>query len=71
MSVDDPPAFNLDAQWTVESSPVTSNLNGVWASNKDLAYAVGDNHVILKYNGGQWNSVSNSETANYERGLGA
>ncbi|MBF0450216.1 MAG: hypothetical protein HQK75_05900, partial [Candidatus Magnetomorum sp.] len=65
LNTPDRPAFNLPGQWTLQETPVSTNLNGIWAHNKDVAYAVGDNNVILRYSNNQWEQVTHGYTANF------
>jgi len=40
--------------WQMMDSPVTQNLNAVWGRSRSDIYAVGNNGVILHYNGIDW-----------------
>jgi photosystem II stability/assembly factor-like uncharacterized protein len=40
--------------WESQSTPITSNLYGVWGDALDNAFAVGQSGTILHYNGTEW-----------------
>ena len=46
------------ATWTPEAVPANSELYGISVRSRDLAFAAGDEHVILRYQSGSSTSIS-------------
>ncbi|EKD71880.1 MAG: hypothetical protein ACD_46C00080G0015 [uncultured bacterium] len=46
------------SNWAADSSPVSSNLTGVYVVSSSEAWAVGASGAILKWNGSAWSSFS-------------
>jgi Tfp pilus assembly protein PilX len=50
------------SNWVATSSPVSTDLNGVYTVSASEAWAVGAGGVILRWNGSSWSSVSSPTT---------
>ena len=46
-----------DNEWTRIESNTKEYLTGIWGSSEDNIYAVGDNGLILRWNGEDWKAV--------------
>lgn len=44
-------------EWTEMTSGTSENLRGVWMESANLAYAVGNNGTVLRFDGADWNPV--------------
>jgi hypothetical protein len=56
------PDTGTAGQWLLEEldSPTAKNLSDVWGSARDDVWAVGENGVILRYDGAAWSLVDTS-----------
>jgi hypothetical protein len=50
----------VNIHWQTMNSPVTQDLNAIWGRSRTDIYAVGNNGVILHYDGNAWQSQMSS-----------
>jgi photosystem II stability/assembly factor-like uncharacterized protein len=60
------PSSGASNGWTVMNagSPSGTTLRAVWGSGDSNVYAVGDNGLILRFDGSKWNTVPSGTTQN-------
>jgi hypothetical protein len=62
--------YAISGIWTPMASGTTYQLNGIWGSSSTDVFAVGEDGIIMHYNGSTWSSMS-SGTTGWFTGVGA
>jgi len=53
----------INYTWQTQSSGVNQNLNAVWGTSSNSVLAVGDDGVILRFNGSSWQPMQSGTSA--------